>query len=73
MTVNLDFDLTPDQWEALKALRQPLSECRLLGWSQVQHLVELRLADVIDEAPVLTALGRRVLVRGSSRLLDLAA
>lgn len=73
MTVNLDFDLTPDQWEALKALRQSLSERRTLRRSLVEHLVELRLADLIDEAPVLTSLGRKVLVRGSSSLLDLAA
>jgi hypothetical protein len=73
MAVDLDFDLTPDQWEALKALRRPLSERRSLRRSLVRHLVELRLADLIDEAPVLTRLGRTVLVRGSSSLLDLAA
>jgi len=73
MTAELDFDLTPDQWEALKALRRPGAERRSLRRFAVQELVALRLADLIDEVPVLTSLGRRVLIRGSSSLLDLAA
>jgi hypothetical protein len=73
MTAELDFDLTADQWEALKAIRPPVSERRTLRSSAVQQLLALRLADEIDGAPVLTPLGRKVLIRGSSRLLDLAA
>ena len=73
MSAELDFDLTPDQWEALKALRRTGSERRSLRHFAVQELVALRLADLIDEIPVLTSLGRRVLIRGSSSLLDLAA
>jgi hypothetical protein len=73
MAAELDYDLTPDQWEALKTIRRPRSERRTLRASAVQQLLELRLAQMIDGAPVLTPLGRKVLVRGSSSLLDLAA
>jgi hypothetical protein len=73
MATELDYDLTPDQWEALKALRRPVSERRTLRASAVPQLLLLRLADEIDGAPVLTPLGRKVLIRGSSSLLDLAA
>ncbi|HTO67143.1 MAG TPA: hypothetical protein VMM15_38500 [Bradyrhizobium sp.] len=73
MAAELDYDLTPDQWEALKAMRRPASERRSLRVSAVQQLLQLHLADEIDGAPVLTALGRKVLIRGSSRLLDLVA
>ena len=73
MAAELDYDLTPDQWEALKAMRRPASERRSLRVSAVQQLLQLHLADEIDGAPVLTALGRKVLIRGSSGLLDLVA
>jgi hypothetical protein len=73
MTVELDYNLTPDQWEVLKAIRRPVSERRTLRASAIQHLLQLRLADDIDGTPVLTPLGRKVLIRGSSSLLDLVA
>lgn len=73
MTAELDYDLTPDQWEALKTIRRPVSERRTVRASAVQQLLALRLADDIDGAPVLTPLGRKVLIRGSSSLLDLVA
>jgi hypothetical protein len=73
MAAELDYDLTPDQWEALKAIRRPVSERRSLRVSAVQQLLQLHLADEIDGAPMLTALGRKVLIRGSSSLLDLVA
>jgi len=73
MTAELEYDLTPDQWEALKAIRRPVSERRGLRDSAVQQLLQLRLADEIDGAAVLTTLGRKVLIRGSSSLLDLVA
>jgi hypothetical protein len=71
MSVESDYDLTPDQWEALKALRAParLASSRLA----LEQLVALRLAEIDNGHPVITSMGRRVLVRGSSRLLDLAA
>lgn len=73
MTPELDFDLTPDQWEAMKALRRPVSERRGLRRSAVQRLVELQLAVLVDETPLLTPLGRSVLIRGSCSLLDMVA
>ena len=71
MSVESDYDLTPDQWEALKALRTParLSFARFA----FEQLVALDLAALDDGRPVMTSMGRKVLVRGSSRLLDLAA
>jgi hypothetical protein len=69
--VESDYELTPDQWEALKALRAParLVSSRLA----VEQLVVLQLAAIDDGLPVITSMGRKVLVRGSSRLLDLVA
>jgi hypothetical protein len=73
MDTELDYDLTPDQWEALKALRIPATERRGLSGSIVNHLVTLELATVSDDRPRITAKGRSVLLRGSPRLLDVAA
>ena len=71
MSVEFDYDLTPDQWEALKALRAParLSSSRFA----FEQLIALELAAIDDGRPVMTSMGRKVLVRGSSRLLDLVA
>jgi hypothetical protein len=73
MIAELDYDLTPDQWETLKALRWTVLERRGINPSVLQQLVALRLAEMVDGSPVLTSVGRTVLVRGSSSLLDLAA
>jgi hypothetical protein len=73
MNAEFDYDLTPDQWEALKMLRLPAPGRRLLNNFVVENLVALQLAAVIDERPVITPRGRKVLVRGSSRLWDVAA
>ncbi len=73
MIEELDYVLTADQWETLKALRRTAIERRALNKSVLQQLVSLALAELVDGSPVLTAMGRTVLVRGSSSLLDLAA
>ncbi|MEO6839772.1 MAG: hypothetical protein ABI192_03310 [Bradyrhizobium sp.] len=73
MNAEFDYDLTPDQWEALKMLRLPTPGRRLLNSFVVENLVALQLAAVIDQCPVITPRGRKVLVRGSSRLWDVAA
>jgi len=73
MNAELDYDLTPDQWEMLKALRAPASNARVLNRLVVGSLVALRLAEMIGDRPALTPTGRSVLLRGSPRLLDLAA
>jgi hypothetical protein len=73
MIAELDYDLTPNQWETLRALRRTVLEHHALNTSELEQLVALQLAEMVDGSPVLTSVGRKVLVRGSSRLLDLAA
>lgn len=73
MNAELDYDLTPDQWEMLKALRAFAPNARVLNRSVVGSLVALRLAEMIDGRPALTPTGRSVLLRGSPRLWDVAA
>jgi ribosomal protein S19E (S16A) len=68
-----DYDLTPGQWETLKSLRRTAFDRRALNKVVLQQLVELGLAELVDGSPVLTSTGRKVLVRGSSSLLDVAA
>jgi hypothetical protein len=73
MSNDFDFDLSPDQWEALKALRKPVSNGRPAKAYVVESLVQLGLVVVDDGVPAMTPGGRKALVRGSCRLLDLAA
>jgi hypothetical protein len=73
MNAEFDYDLTPDQWETLKALRAPAPRARALNRFVVETLVALQLAEMTDGRAVLTPKGRSVLLRGSPRLLDLAA
>jgi hypothetical protein len=73
MSNDVDFDLSPDQWEALRSLRNPVSNGRLSKAYLLDGLVALGLVIVIDGVPAMTPTGRQVLVRGSCRLLDLAA
>jgi hypothetical protein len=73
MTAELDYDLTHDQWETLKALRIGASQRRVPNRLIVDELVALGLAGIDDGRPVITATGRSVLLRGSPQLLDLAS
>jgi ribosomal protein S19E (S16A) len=73
MIAELDYDLTPGQWETLKSLRRTAFGHRALNKVVLQQLVGLGLAELVDGSPVLTSTGRKVLVRGSSSLLDVAA
>jgi ribosomal protein S19E (S16A) len=73
MIAELDFDLTPGQWDTLKSLRSTAFGHRALNNVVLQQLVKLGLAELVDGSPVLTSTGRKVLVRGSSSLLDVAA
>jgi len=73
MNAEFDYDLTPDQWEALKALRAPAPKCRALNRLVVEDLIALELAELSGDFPVITPRGRKVLIRGSSRLWDVAA
>ncbi|NPU12266.1 hypothetical protein HL666_15945 [Bradyrhizobium sp. 83002] len=73
MNADFDHELTPDQWEVLKALRTPARERRRLNSMVVSQLVDLGLAVIDDGTATITQDGRKVLIRGSSRLLDVAA
>ncbi len=73
MDAELDYDLTPDQWETLKALRLPAHERRAVSRLVLAQLLTMGLAVFRDESPAITPTGRKVLIRGSSKLLDLAA
>jgi hypothetical protein len=70
MSDESDFDLRPDQWEALKALRTPLSATSRFVFAD---LVALGLVTVSGRIPAITEKGRKALIRGSFRLLDAAA
>ena len=73
MITELDHDLTPDQWETLKALRTPVTMPRRLNRRVLESLAGLELVEMHGNLPAITARGRKVLIRGSSRLLDVAA
>lgn len=73
MNAEIDYDLTHDQWEALKALRVPAPERRALNRYIIEELIALHLAAMNGDSPAITPTGRKVLVRGSSKLLDVAA
>jgi hypothetical protein len=73
MNAEIDYDLTLDQWEALKALRTPPAKRRALNRFAVEQLIALRLAAKTGDSLVITPDGRSVLLRGSPRLWDVAA
>jgi hypothetical protein len=73
MTTEFDYDLTPDQWEALRTIRVPAPNCGGLNRFVVKNLVALGLAEMTGDRPVITRTGRSVLLRGSPRLWDVAA
>ena len=74
MNEEFDYELTPFQWETLKALRTPASKLPRMSRTTIDGLIALGLAAMNSDAPTITAKGRKVLIRGSSLLLqDLAA
>jgi hypothetical protein len=73
MNAEVDYDLTSDQWETLKMLRVPASEPFAVNRFVLKELIVLRLAAISGNLPVITPMGRKVLVRGSARLWDVAA
>ncbi len=72
MNTEFDYDLTRDQWEALKALRLPAAERRIKD-RLTASLIVIELAAMTSDGPVITAKGRSVLLRGSPQLWDVAA
>jgi hypothetical protein len=73
MNAKIDHDLTPDQWEALKALRTPAAKRRVVSRFVAEQLIALALAAEVGDCPAITPEGRSVLLRGSPRLWDVAA
>jgi hypothetical protein len=73
MNAEIDYDLTLDQWEALRALRLPASERQILNRAAVESLIALQLAAPGNDGAIITPKGRSVLLRGSPRLWDVAA
>jgi len=74
MNDEFDYDLTHDQWEALKNLRNSASRPARINRFTIERLIALELVAMNGDVPVITPKGRTVLVRGSScLLLDLAA
>jgi hypothetical protein len=73
MDAEFDYDLTPDQWDVLKALRLPAPARKRISVSVLEQLIALELASISDGLPCITPIGRKVLIRGSSSLLDVAA
>jgi hypothetical protein len=73
MNADINFDLTPPQWETLKALRTPTSEHRALDRCALRELIGFELAVITESGPMITTKGREVLLRGSPRLWDVAA
>jgi len=74
MNDEFDYELTPDQWEALKNLRNAASRPLRMHRFAIDGLIALGLAAMSGDVTMITPIGRKVLVRGSSQLLlDLAA
>ena len=70
MNAELDYDLSPDQWETLKALRNGATQRRAPNLFAIEQLAALGLAAIRADGPVITPIGRKVLIRGSSRLWE---
>ena len=70
MNAELDYDLSPNQWETLKALRAGATLHRAPSPLVIEQLAALGLASTGSGAPLTTAMGRKVLIRGSSRLWE---
>jgi len=73
MNAESDHELTLTQWETLKALRLPARNRSSVSSFIVDQLIAQGLAVMAEGIPFITPAGRKVLVRGSSRLLDVAA
>jgi hypothetical protein len=73
MNDEIDYELTVEQWETLKALRLPAAMLPALRGTVISDLAALGLVTICDTVSVMTPIGRKALVRGSSRLLDVAA
>lgn len=73
MTTDIDCALTIHQWETLRALRPAGTATVALNQQIVEQLIALDLATIADGRPAITARGRKVMLRGSPSLWDVAA
>ena len=73
MDDEIDYDLSTDRWETLKTLRAPASRLSAISRIVLEDLIALGLVSMSDDLPVITRQGRKALIRGSSRLWDVAA
>ncbi len=73
MSAKIDDDLTPVQWEALKAFRRGIPKMSALNQSVLESLIALQLVTANEDQPAMTPKGRQVLLRGSPKLWDVAA
>jgi hypothetical protein len=71
--MQIDIELDRNQWETLRALGAPEPDRRRLDRQAFEQLIASELAALCDGLPVITATGRKVVVRGSPRLWDLSA
>jgi hypothetical protein len=65
--------LTIAQWDALRALRSPGLVSAGPTQAMLRGLGDLDLIAFVEGRPILTPLGRKVMLRGSARLWDVAA
>jgi hypothetical protein len=68
METEIDLGLDLAQWETLKALGAPSPDCRRMNQLAFQQLVTRELAAMLDGHPIITPMGRKVVVRGSPQL-----
>ena len=73
MSDDIDYDLTVEQWEALKSLRTPVLRHSASRGFALEDLVALGLATISENVAAMTPKGRKALIRGSSKLWDVAA
>jgi hypothetical protein len=73
MHTELDYRLTNDQWDTLRALRPSGPAATRLNGYILQQLSALELVVLSESRPLLTPKGRAVMLRGSPHLWDLAA
>ena len=66
----IDLILDRSQWETLKALGAPDASQRPVDKLTIERLVAAKLAENHEGRAVLTAEGRKAVVRGSPRLWD---
>jgi hypothetical protein len=65
MEAEIDLGLDRGQWETLKALGAPDPDHRQLDPLALRELVASELAAILEGRPVITPMGRKVVVRGS--------